>query len=46
MPPTPRTMRRERRQGWVEWQQGKLATAVEGLKEIKTPTPVVLVEGQ
>ncbi|KAH9913703.1 uncharacterized protein BXZ73DRAFT_55384 [Epithele typhae] len=36
VPPTPRTVRRERRQGWGgEWRTG----AVEGLKEIKTPAP-------
>ncbi|RDX49478.1 hypothetical protein OH76DRAFT_1403715 [Lentinus brumalis] len=39
---TPRTIRRERRQGWGgEWKHGKMATVVEGLKEIKTPAPPV-----
>ena len=42
VPPTPKTVRRERRQGWGgEWKAGKLAAAVEGLKEIKTPAPPV-----
>ena len=42
VPPTPRTMRRERRQGWGgEWRQGGMGRAVEGLKEIKTPVPRV-----
>ncbi|KAI0746240.1 hypothetical protein C8Q80DRAFT_761411 [Daedaleopsis nitida] len=40
VPSTPRTIRRERRQGWGgEWKAGKLQEAVEGLKEIKTPAP-------
>ncbi|KAI0748922.1 hypothetical protein C8Q74DRAFT_379858 [Fomes fomentarius] len=42
VPPTPRTIRKERRQGWGgQWTQGKIATAVEGLKEIQTPAPPV-----
>lgn len=42
VPPTPRTIRKERRQGWGgQWTQGKIATAVEGLKEIQTPAPRV-----
>ena len=41
-PPTPRTIRRERRQGWGgQWTQGKIATVVQGLKEIQTPAPPV-----
>ncbi|KAI0692932.1 hypothetical protein C8T65DRAFT_668931 [Cerioporus squamosus] len=42
VPATPRTIRRERRQGWGgEWKVGKMATVVEGLKEIRTPAPPV-----
>ena len=42
VPPTPRTIRRERRQGWGgEWKLGKMGTVVEGLKEIRTPAPPV-----
>ncbi|KAI0777470.1 hypothetical protein BD413DRAFT_601862 [Trametes elegans] len=34
-PPTPRTIRRERRQGWGgEWRQGKLGKVVEKLREV------------
>ena len=42
VPPTPRTISRERRQGWGgEWKLGKMATVVEGLKDIRTPAPPV-----
>ncbi|KAI1792331.1 hypothetical protein LXA43DRAFT_1007649 [Ganoderma leucocontextum] len=42
VPPTPLTVRRERRQGWGgEWKSGKLGAAVEELMEIKTPAPRV-----
>ena len=42
VPPTPRTVRRERRQGWGgEWRAGKMGAAVDGLREIKTPAPPV-----
>ncbi|PIL26988.1 hypothetical protein GSI_10127 [Ganoderma sinense ZZ0214-1] len=40
VPPTPCTVRRERRQGWGgEWKAGKMGAVVEGLKDIKTPLP-------
>ncbi|KAI0635340.1 hypothetical protein C8Q77DRAFT_699047 [Trametes polyzona] len=36
-PPTPRTMRKERRQGWGgEWRVGKMAAVVEKLKEVES----------
>ena len=42
VPPTPRTVRREKRQGWGgEWKAGKMEAVVEGLKDIKTPAPRV-----
>ncbi|KAI0666499.1 hypothetical protein C8Q78DRAFT_1083100 [Trametes maxima] len=44
-PPTPRTMRRERRQGWGgEWKRGKMGAAVEKLKEVDTKVAEPLVE--
>ncbi|KAI0367319.1 hypothetical protein BV20DRAFT_970739 [Pilatotrama ljubarskyi] len=36
LPPTPRTMRKERRQGWGgEWKRGKMGDVVEKLKELE-----------
>ncbi|KAI0643978.1 hypothetical protein C8Q79DRAFT_927848 [Trametes meyenii] len=44
-PPTPRTMRRERRQGWGgEWKRGKMGAAVEKLKEVETKVAEPVVE--
>ncbi|KAI0354135.1 hypothetical protein OH77DRAFT_1426555 [Trametes cingulata] len=36
LPPTPRTMRKERRQGWGgEWKRGRMGDVVEKLKELE-----------